>query len=277
VSRRSALLPLASVVLLLGSSRPERLSPGVGLPGHVVDIVARDFFFTAPDTIMAGLTTLQLRVLHGDHIAILVRLDSGHTALDLLRARREGNPRPAWMHLIGGPGFPALNGTANATMILTPGQYVLICDVAAADGVRHFEKGMFRPLVVRAAKTTADASKTLPRPDAVVRMRDNSFGFSKPLRAGTRVLRVTNQGTVMHEFRVVHVLPGHTGRESMAWTPESKSPRPDEDVTALVGIMPGRELTTTIPLTQGEYVVLCVPQLAHGMIQVLRVGPAVPH
>src|SRR4051812_37425027 len=76
------------------------------LPGHVVDVVARDFFLQAPDTIDAGLTTLRLRVAQGEHIAVLVRLDSGYTASDLLRARREGHSRPPWMHFIGGPGFP---------------------------------------------------------------------------------------------------------------------------------------------------------------------------
>jgi plastocyanin len=79
---------------------------------------------------------------------------------------------------------------------------------------------------------------------------------------------------MMHEFRVVHVLPGHTGRESMTWKPLDKTPRPDQDVTAIVGLMPGAELTTTIAFTPGEYVVFCVPQIAHGMIQTFRVGPA---
>jgi hypothetical protein len=117
---------------------------------------------------------------------------------------------------------------------------------------------------------------TLPRPDAVVKMRDHRFAFSVPIRAGVRVLRVTNEGSVIHEFRMVRVLPGHTGRESMTWTPANKTPRPDEDVTALVGIMPGRELTTTVALTEGEYVVLRVPQLERGMIQILRVAGADP-
>jgi hypothetical protein len=262
---------LAAVALVLGSPGSTPLSSAT-LPGHVVDIVARDFFLQAPDTVPAGLTTFRLRVLQGEHIAVLVRLDSGHTALDLLRARREGHPRPAWMHLIGGPGFPALDGTANATMMLAPGQYVLICDVAGPDGVRHFEKGMFHPLVVRERTSGPHIAASLPRPDAVVTMRDNRFTFSGPIRAGVRVLRVTNEGSVMHEFRMVHVLLGHTGHESMMWTPASKTPRPDEDVTALVGITPGGGLTTTIALTQGEYVVLCVPQLARGMIQILRVA-----
>ncbi|HEX4684463.1 MAG TPA: hypothetical protein VH277_17220 [Gemmatimonadaceae bacterium] len=245
------------------------------LPGNVVDVVARDFFLKAPDTIPAGLTTLRLKVEQGAHMAILERLDSGYTAADLLRARRDGHPRPPWMHFVGGPGFPGPNGIANATMVLTPGHYVILCDVEDRDGVRHFEKGMFRPLVVRAVPAergpAAQTPGSLPRADATVAMRDYSFTFSAPLRAGMRVLRVQNRGTVMHEFRVVHVLPGHTGKESLAWKPEDKTPRPDEDVAALVGIMPGGEIETTIAFEAGEYVVLCVPEIAHGMMQVVRV------
>jgi hypothetical protein len=264
--------------LLAGLSLPlarETRPPSFrALPGNVVDVTARDFFLQAPDSIDAGLTTLRVRVVQGEHIAILVRLDSGHTAADLLRARRQGHPRPPWVHFIGGPGFPSPGGTANATMVLVPGQYLLVCDVAGPDGMRHFEKGMFRPLVVRAASAKLPGRSSLPRADAVVRMRDHRFAFSGPIRAGVRVLRVVNEGSVMHEFRLVHVLPGHTGRESLAWKPEDKTPRPDEDVTALLGIAPGAELTTTVAFSQGEYVVLCVPQLARGMIQILRVMPA---
>src|ERR1051326_3894233 len=241
------------------------------LPGNVVDIVAGDFYFRAPDTIPAGLTTLRLRVLQGGHIAVLVKLDSGYTASDLLRARREGHNRPAWVHFIGGPGFPPPGATANTTLVLAPGQYLLMCDVADEHGVRHFEKGMFRPLVVRAVAGAGVVA--LPHADVVVSERDYAFAFSAPLRAGQRVLRVVNEGAVMHEFRLVHVLPGHTGEESLRWKPQDNTPRPDEDVTAIVGLLPGGEVETTVSLVSGEYVALCVSQISHGMIQIVRVSP----
>src|ERR1043166_4806682 len=77
-------------------------------PGNLVDIVRGDFYFRAPDTIPAGLTTLRLRVLQGGHIAVLLRLDSGYTASDLLRARREGhNHPPGGGALHRRSGFPA--------------------------------------------------------------------------------------------------------------------------------------------------------------------------
>lgn len=236
---------------------------------HVVDVIAGNYYFKAPDTLPAGLTTLRLHVRDGSHMAILVRLDSGHTAADLLRARHEGHPRPSWMHFIGGPGFPPPNRTDNATMILAPGNYLLLCDVRDRDGAWHLEKGMFHPIVVR--PTTTASRGVLPRPDAVVQMRDYRFVFSGPIHAGTRTLRVVNDGSVLHELRLVHVLPGHTGNESMNWKPGDKTPQPDEDVMALVGIPPGGVLTTSIAFKKGEYVVFCVPEMAHGMMQVLRV------
>jgi hypothetical protein len=240
------------------------------LPGQIIDIVARDFFFQAPDTIDAGLTTLRLRVQQGEHFVMLVRLDSGHTAADFVRSRHDGKPRPSWAHFLGGPGFPRAGQTANATLVLDPGHYLLMCDVIDPAGVHHFEKGMFHALVVRSA-ARAQRLAALPRPDATVTMRDYAFDFSEPIHAGERVLRVVNRGQVFHEFRLVHVLPGHTGRESLAWKPGDKTPRPDEDVMAIVGLAPGAELRTTVPFVKGEYVVLCVAQLAHGMIRTFRV------
>jgi hypothetical protein len=91
------------------------------------------------------------------------------------------------------------------------------------------------------------------------------------MRPSARVLRVVNAGSVLHEFRAVRVLPGHTGREPPAWLPGDKAPRSDEDVTALVGIPPGGALATTVALAPGECVALCVPQLARAVIRVLRV------
>ena len=258
---------LLALIPMLGA---DRVAPA--LPGHVVDITAGNYYLQAADTIPAGLVTLRLRDQQGSHIAMLVRLDSGHTAADLLRSRREGQARPPWIHFLGGPGFPPPGGTANATMILTPGNYVLICDVADPDGIRHFEKGMFHPIVVGRAKSQRDT--VLPTPDAVVTMHDYNFAFSRPLHAGDRTLRIVNRGTVMHEFRLVHILPGHTAKESLAWKPSDKTPRPDEDVTAIVGLVPSAQAMTTVPLNAGEYVVFCVPEIAHNMIQIVRVHPA---
>jgi hypothetical protein len=256
------------------------------LPGHVVDLVAGDFFFRAPDTIPPGLTTFRLRALQGGHAAWIVRIPPGHTVADLLDPGAAHAP-PRWATNLGGPGFPPKGGSANATMVLEPGEYALVCYVRAAApppaaGVAgtaptpatHVQRGMIRRLVVRAGPGRPRTPGALPVPSATVQMVDHQFRVSAPLRAGPQVLRVVNSGRVPHEFKLYRVLPGRTGAESLAWTPDSGTPPPDEEVAALATLPPGGALTTSVELAAGEYTLFCVPQLARGMKRIVRVLPA---
>jgi hypothetical protein len=133
---------------------------------------------------------------------------------------------------------------------------------------------MIRRLVVQATPGRPRTPGALPAPSATVRMVDHRFRLSTPLRAGRQVLRVVNAGRVPHEFKLFRVLPGRTGAESLAWTPESGTPPPDEEVTTIATLPPGGALTTTVDLVAGEYTLFCVPQRARGMQQVVRVHPA---
>jgi hypothetical protein len=259
------------------------------LPGLVVDLVAGDFFFRGPDTIPPGLTTFRLRAIQGGHAAWVVRIPPGHTVAELLDAAAAHGP-PRWATNLGGPGFPPKGGTANATMVLEPGEYALVCYVraeappSAAAGAAataqtpgtHVQRGMIRRLVVRATPGHPRTPGALPAPSATVRMVDHEFRVSAPLRAGRQVLRVVNAGRAPHEFKLYRVLPGRTGAESLAWTPESGTPPPDEEVAALATLPPGGALTMTVELGAGEYTLFCVPQLARGMKQIVRVLPAAP-
>lgn len=125
------------------------------LPGKVVDVAAGEFYFQAPDTIPAGLTTFRLRQMglirrrvlaggvaqdsgaaeHGDgtrgfHMLWVVRLDSGRTAADLYRAEQAGEAGTEG-RILGGPGFAPPPRTTNATLTLAPGNYVLVCFVGS--------------------------------------------------------------------------------------------------------------------------------------------------
>ena len=259
------------------------------LPGRVVDLVAGDFFFRGPDTIPPGLTTFRLRALHGGHAAWVVRIPPGHTAAELLDAAAAHGP-PQWATNLGGPGFPPKGGSANATMVLEPGEYAVVCYVrveappgagagaatTAPMPATHVQRGMIRRLVVQATPGRPRTPGALPAPSATVRMLDHQFRVSAPLRAGRQVLRVVNAGRAPHEFKLYRVLPGRTGAESLAWTPESGTPPPDEEVAALATLPPCGALTTTVELAAGEYTLFCVPQLARGMKQVVRVLPVAP-
>jgi hypothetical protein len=174
-------------------------------------------------------------------------------------------------------------------MVLEPGEYAVVCYVrveappgagagaatTAPMPATHVQRGMIRRLVVQA---TPGRPRT---PGALRRPRRRADGRPPVPRlgaapSGAQVLRVVNAGRAPHEFKLYRVLPGRTGAESLAWTPESGTPPPDEEVAALATLPPGGALTTTVELAAGEYTLFCVPQLARGMKQVVRVLPAAP-
>ena len=239
-----------------------------GLPGQVIDVVADNFFFRAPATVRAGLTTFRLHSPHGGHEMQLIRLDGGHTVMDLVNALRADAPTP-WATKLGAPSYPPPSGTSNATFILEPGRYALLCFIHAGDGQRHYQKGMFSALSVLGGHRVQGK---LPSPDIVVTMSDNAYSFSGPVTAGRHIIRVVNAGTGVHEFKIFRVLPGFTTAQALAWKPGSREPRPDQNFGSLNSIEPGVSMITTMTFPRGDYLVLCVLQLKHGMVQSLHVA-----
>lgn len=267
---------LLLVVAGLLSVEARAQSSAPPLPGNVVDVTAGDYFLRAPDTIPAGLTTFRLRVLQGGHAAWIIRVPAGHRASELVAPSTASGP-PKWATNLGGPGFPPEKGTTNAVLVLQPGEYALICYVEKPGanghaGQSHAQLGMMRAFVVRAA-SNGGATRSLPTADVTVTMVDHAFRLSAPLHEGRQVVRVVNAGHTLHEFKLLHVLPGHTGRESLDWTPRSQTPPPDEDAGTAATLPPGGAITLIFDLQAGEYTVFCVPQMSHGMKRVVRVLP----
>jgi hypothetical protein len=279
---------LVPLVLAVGSLHaqaggPSRPVPDAMLPGRVVEVAAGEFFFQAPDSIPAGLTTFRLRQIglvhqrvmaggaardsmamdpldptRGLHMLWLVQLDSGKTAADLYRAAQAGERTTGWSRNLGGPGFAIPPGTANATLVLESGNYVLTCFVGSAREDReryHFLNGMFRMLTVVANLAPIAA---LPVPDVVVRVSmSNSLQYSAPILAGRRVLRIENTGPRPYEFSVRRVLPGRTTAEALAWRPvdSPRTPPPFDPVGGLSAVPPGGSLVTTMTFEPGDYFV----------------------
>ncbi len=264
-----------------GSPRATPVSPA--LPGRVVEVAAGEFFFQAPDSIPAGLTTFRLRQIglvhqrmiaggaardsmaadpadqtRGFHMLWLVRLDSGRAAADLFRAAQAGERTTAWARNLGGPGFAMPPGTSNATLVLEPGNYVITCFVGSAREDRkryHLLNGMFRALTVlpNAAPVAA-----MPAPDVVVRVSESgALQYSAPILAGRRVLRIENAGPRPYEFSVRRVVPGRTTAEALAWRPvdSPRTPPPFEPLGGLSDVPSGGSLITTMNFEPGEYFV----------------------
>lgn len=288
----------ATAVLLAAATHADAQSPGAtasaaSLPGHVVDVKAAEFFFRAPDTIPAGLTTFRLlqaglvverlaagaqgRQLVADkgdntrgmHMLSVVRLDSGKTLADLYHAAVAGELTPPWARQLGGPAFIVPPSTTNATLDLEPGNYALVCYIGSAQDDRtrfHLMNGMFKALTVVPSSQRTAAS---PRVDVVATLSaDRSVKFSKPLRAGRVVFRVENERNEDLEFKFQRVPPGLTGKEFLAARGISGIPG-----GGLASVPPHATVITTLDFIAGEYIVGTRPAIRHATSQVVIVAP----
>ncbi len=276
----AALLPAG---LLTAQERPETTrNASRPLPGNVVNVTAGEFYFQAPDTIRAGLTTFQLRQMglihrrvlaggaardsgvaeHADptrgfHMLWIVRLDSGRTAADFHRAAQAGETEKVGRNL-GGPGFAVPPRTTNATLTLAPGNYVLACFIGSAREDRsryHLLNGMFKAITVVPAASTPAAA---PQPDIVMRVTaDGAVGLSAPVTAGRQLIRVENGRVKAYEFQIRRVLPGHTTAEVLAWRlgDNPGTPMPFEPWGGLSDVPAGGSLLTTMTFEPGDYLV----------------------
>jgi hypothetical protein len=232
------------------------------LPGRVVDVRADDFQFTAPTIIPAGLTTF--RLTQGGafgHQLWISRLPEGRTFEEFAAANLEGQPTP-WATPLGGPGFSDPPQTTNATLVLTPGRYALVCRMGAdGDPRAHLKKGMLRRLDVTAIGA---GSMVEPATDVTVTILKDGFEFRPALTAGHHTLRVLNSASENRQFRIQRVLPGRTVEEALNFqrgntasgrTISGAGPVPFDTRARLSDIRPGQYLITTVDLPPGTYLI----------------------
>ncbi len=281
------------------SGQSARVTASSGpLPGRVVDVKAGEFFFTAPDTITAGLTTFRLlqtglvvdrmragthgRELvadkgdntRGAHMLWVVRLDSGKTVTDLYAAAQAGQRMTPWARQMGGPAFILPPATTNATVDLEPGNYALVCYIGSAREDRsryHFLNGMFRALTVKPAPVRRAIS---PQVDVVATISGEKIvKFSKPLRAGRVAIRVDNQTDKDLEFKFQRVPVGLTGKAFLA---QPQGSGPGTPVGGLSSVPPRTSVITTLNFTAGQYVVGTHASIRHVTSQVVTVAARSP-
>jgi hypothetical protein len=243
----------------------------------VVTVTARNYAFDAPDSIAAGLTTLRIENKGTElHHLSLVRFVGGKTAADFVNAMKAGGSPPAWAHDIGGPNVAVPGGAQEATLMLDPGNYAMLCYIPSADSVPHVMKGMLHPFVVTAHRGPRAAA---PKADLTIHLADYAFAPSKPLTAGTHTIRVVNDGPQSHELVLARLAPGKTVQELAAWAETMAGPPPAEPMGGATPMEKGREIWFTQTFTPGDYAVLCFvpdakdgkPHVAHGMMLQLKV------
>lgn len=279
--RRSAvaLVPFLCALLVSGAEAQQSRGRAQSLPGRVVDVAAGEFFLRAPDTIRAGLVTFRLSQI-GDrltnpakaevenlapatrdndptrafHMLWVTRLEPGRTVSEWYDAHVKGEPTP-WALDLGGPSAAEPPGTSNATMVLEPGNYVLVCHVGSAreDKNRsHLLKGMFRALTVVAGSSSAPV---MPRAHVIARLTDaGQITLEGNVRRGPQQIRVINETAKSHEFMVLQVKQGRTAQEAVTWKRTDGTARPFLQLGGLSDIPPGATRTVTIHFGTGSHI-----------------------
>jgi hypothetical protein len=273
-------LPVAAAAAIGLCACAKKPAPATPATANVVTITATDFAFAAPDTIPAGLTTFLL-INHGQepHQAILARLDSGKTMADMQALLQSPGVRPpAWLAFPGGPNTAIPGDSANATEVLVPGHYVLLCFIQSPDGKPHFAKGMMHAMEV--APSNAPVAPE-PTADLVITEKDYTFDVSAPITAGTHTIRVENAGPQLHEVTIFQLVPGKTAADFQSWMQGGmQGPPPAKPYGGFVGPDSGGHGFFTASFTPGDYVLTCFvpdrtdgkPHAAHGMIKPFTVS-----
>jgi len=268
----------AAAVAAAACGRAEAAPAKVAADPRVVTVVAREFAFQAPDEVPAGLVTFQLQnrgsALH--HMAIM-RLDDGKTLQDLFAALQAGGAPPAWAHDMGGPNAPDPGSDSNATLMLEPGTYALLCFVDLPDHVPHVMKGMAKVLRVTPAVVPAAARSITG--DVTMTLNDYSFAVSTPITRGVHTIRVVNPAVQSHEVELVKLAPGKTLQDLMAWIAEPQGPPPANAIGGIAGMGHGVVQSFTYDFAPGEYGLICFipgpdgkPHFMHGMMRQFTVS-----
>ena len=246
----------------------------------VVTITASDYALSAPDTIPAGLTTLRMINTGREPHQAVVAGAPGKSFAELQGALLKEGAFPEWIQFPGGAGVVNSGDSSIVTVNLVSGNYLILCYIPSLDGTPHIVKGMYRRLVVvRPATSTPAAAE--PTADVTVTLSDYAFALSGPLTAGTRTIRVENNGPQLHELTLEKLEPGKTLADWKAWMAGGmRGTPPSQPVGGLTGPDKGKVGWLTVTLAPGNYLLNCYvpdakdgkPHFLHGMVREVTVS-----
>jgi hypothetical protein len=136
---------------------------------------------------------------------------------------------------------------------LPAGHYVSICFVRGGDNVPHYMKGMITQFTVVGSPGTSQP----PKADAEMVLQNFSYVLPGTLPSGPITLKVTNQGSQTHEVTLVHLAPGKSMQDVIAFLHKPAGPPPFAFVGGLAAIAPQQSAWLKLNLQPGQYGTLC--------------------
>jgi len=242
-------------------------SAAAGAQGKVVNVVASDYKFDAPDSIAAGTVTFRLTSAGPElHHMQIARLEQGKTFADFGAAMQVQGPPPAWVTFLGGPNARIPDGQhpTFVTTTLTAGNYVLMCVIPSPDGAPHIAKGMYRSLTVTPASGVKQAGDV--KADLVLSLFDYNFEFDKPVKAGKHTILIKNGATQWHEAFLAKLPNGAPVGAFPEWVAAGMHGMPPViPEGGIVALSPGQTNLLTVDLEPGEYALYCfIPDVKDG-------------
>jgi hypothetical protein len=263
--------PLLVALALTTSACAGQVAPAVSVvpaaaavQPTLLKIVATDHHYMMPSEIKAGYVNMVMENAGKEpHHAQFLRLNDGVSMEQFQAALQEGIMAVMTVaSLTGGPSVIDPGMSQSVTLNLVPGQYMLLCVIAGADGVPHLAKGMVAPLTVTPAENEAAAA---PKADGQARLLDFSFSLPQGIKAGQQTWEIKNDGKQPHEMTLIKLAPGTTMADVAAFMAQPAGVPPFADAGGMQGIMPGATAWLDLNLEPGNYVALChIPDLASG-------------
>lgn len=263
---------LAAIVVMVGCQKPDfgrppPTPPIVSSPATVVEFDAAEFSFTGPDRLPAGMVTMRMNN-HGQepHHGQLLRLHDGVSFEEFVATLQRGEQEAQLLVSIdGGPGLTDPHGSAEVSLELQPGTYVLACFVPGADGLPHLAKGMLKPIQV------VPGPGGWHEPQVAANFTARDFGFDMPdeLPGGRATYRVTNVGPQPHEVGIIKLAPGASVADALAFYRAPAGQPPFQSIGGINGLGAGKSGFMTLDLQPGAYAAVClIPDPSSGMSHV---------
>lgn len=216
VIRRFALAGVLAVISLAAPLAPlhsQATAPTAASNSHVVEVLAEDYAFDAPDQIPSGWVTFRMHnVGEKHHFALVTRLPEGKTLDDYMvdvaahfddaiRAMRLGEMEkaeagrilsqrvPGWFgsaQRTGGPALLAPGGVSEVTLHLQPGEYFMECYMKTPEGEFHAMEGMVRPFTV----TPESSGASPPSADLEITLANDGVAAPDRIAPGRHTIAV---------------------------------------------------------------------------------------